>query len=165
MREKDEPLREFEKQSYSEASKASAARFSNGRRTLLTGVAASCAGFTASALAPKNFLRSPATAPPSNPQPAEAPCGRSKVAASDEATVVETCAGKIRGFRRNGVYTFKGVPYGASTSGAARFMPPAKPEPWSGIRNALAYGRVCPQDFTSNLDTDGHNLASHDEDA
>ena len=79
--------------------------------------------------------------------------------------MVETSAGKIRGFKRNGVYTFKGVPYGASTSGAGRFMPPAKPEPWTGIRNALAYGRVCPQDATANLDTDGHNLASHDEDA
>ena len=84
--------------------------------------------------------------------------------ASDEATVVETSAGKIRGFRRNGIYTFKGVPYGASTSGARRFMPPAKPEPWTGIRNALAYGRVCPQESSAQLNTDGHNLANHDED-
>jgi para-nitrobenzyl esterase len=165
VRMKDEPVREIEKESHPEESKDSALPFSSGRRTLLAGMAASCAGVTASALAPKNPLMSSAAAAPSNPQPAAASCGRSRVVASDEATVVETTAGKIRGFEQNGVYTFKGVPYGASTSGAGRFMPPEKPEPWTGIRNALAYGRVSPQDITSNLDTDGHNLANHDEDA
>jgi para-nitrobenzyl esterase len=165
VREKDQPVREFVKQSHPEVPRVSAVPFSSGRRALLAGMAASCAGVTASALAQKNLLVLPATTAPSKPQPAAVPCGRSKVVASDEATVVETSAGKIRGFMPNGVYTFKGVPYGASTSGTGRFMSPAKPEPWTGIRNALAYGRVCPQEFTANFDTDGHNLASHDEDA
>jgi para-nitrobenzyl esterase len=165
MREKDELVREFEKQSHSAVSQESVSPISIERRTLLAGMAASCAGVTASALAPKNILGSPATAPPTNPHPATACCARTKVVASDEATVVEISAGKVRGFNRNGVYTFKGVPYGASTSGAGRFMPPAKPEPWTGIRNALAYGRVCPQQDSAHFDTDGHNLASHDEDA
>ena len=165
LREKDEPVRELEKQSHSEVSKDSAVPFSSGRRTLLAGMAASCAGVTASALAPKRLLASSATAAPTNSHPAPASCGRSKIVASDEATVAETSAGKIRGFTRNGVITFKGVPYGASTSGARRFMPPAKPEPWAGIRNALAYGRICPQQDSAHFETDGHNLASHDEDA
>jgi hypothetical protein len=73
------------------------------------------------------------------PHSLPAPCGQSKVVAADEATVVETSAGMVRGFKRNGVYIFKGVPYGASSSGANRFIPPMKPEPWSGIRNALQY--------------------------
>ena len=65
--------------------------------------------------------------------------------ASDRNAVVETTAGKIRGFTRNGIFTFKGVPYAASTEGAGRFLPPAKPKPWSGIRSTMYYGPTCPQ--------------------
>lgn len=79
--------------------------------------------------------------------------------------MVETSAGKVRGFRHDGIYVFNGIPYGAPTSGAGRFMPPAKPEPWTGIRNALAYGRICPQEDSAHFITDGQNLAKTDEDA
>jgi len=44
-------------------------------------------------------------------------------------------------------------------------MPPMKPEPWTGIRNALAYGRICPQEDSAHFNTDGKNLANADEDA
>jgi para-nitrobenzyl esterase len=141
------------------------APISRDRRRVLGGIAASCAGLAGAAIASSNPLPpSPVAAHPALHEP-EVSCGRSKVAASDEATVVETSAGKIRGFKRNGIYIFKGVPYGASTSGANRFMPPLKPEPWSGIRNTLQYGRVCPSQDSGHANTDGKNLATTDEDA
>ena len=123
------------------------------------------AGLAGSVISPTTALAEPTTDPASKTKSAASGCGHSTVAASDAATVAETTAGKIRGFRRNGVYIFKGVPYGASTSGARRFMPPVKPEPWTGIRNALQYGRICPYQDSAHFDTDGKNLANSDEDA
>ena len=60
-------------------------------------------------------------------------------------SVIETSLGKIRGTRANGVSAFKGVPYGASTAGENRFMPPVKPDPWAGVRDALEYRHSAPQ--------------------
>jgi para-nitrobenzyl esterase len=65
--------------------------------------------------------------------------------ASGQRAVVDTTAGKVRGFVRNGIYTFKGIPYGASTAGAARFVPAVRPASWPGVRSCLYYGPVCPQ--------------------
>jgi para-nitrobenzyl esterase len=85
-----------------------------------------------------------------NAQTGKSTAGDARVVkASSKSHIVETTAGKVRGFAANSIYAFKGIPYAASTAGAQRFMPPAKPTPWSGVRSALALGPSSPQAFNS----------------
>ncbi len=67
------------------------------------------------------------------------------VVARDDSAVVETSAGKVAGYLRKGIFTFKGIPYGDTTEGANRFVPPLKPRPWSGVRSSRQFGQVAPQ--------------------
>jgi para-nitrobenzyl esterase len=64
---------------------------------------------------------------------------------SSMSAVVDTAGGKVRGVVNNGVHTYRGIPYGASTTGANRFMPPRKAEPWTGVRDAFQNGQSSPQ--------------------
>ncbi len=62
-------------------------------------------------------------------------------------TIVTTKNGKLEGDYRNGVYGFKGVPYAAPPVGKLRWAPPQPVKPWDGVRPALEYGAISPQNL------------------
>ncbi len=66
-------------------------------------------------------------------------------AAGTDNVIAATSAGKVRGLALDDVKVFKGIPYGGTTAGKNRFMPPTKPVKWKGVRDALAYGPTAPQ--------------------
>ncbi|MCC7044833.1 MAG: carboxylesterase/lipase family protein [Acidobacteria bacterium] len=83
---------------------------------------------------------------PSEPAPVSGgtvAAGTGSVATPD-AAVVATTAGRIRGFTRNEVFVFKGVPYGDTTAGENRFLPPRPVQPWTDVRPTVAWGPVSP---------------------
>lgn len=70
-------------------------------------------------------------------------------AAPSASPIADTTYGKLRGRTIDGVHIFKGIPYGADTSGKNRFMPSQKPAAWTGTRDAIEWGHVAPQPLPS----------------
>jgi para-nitrobenzyl esterase len=66
-----------------------------------------------------------------------------------ELSEVEVVHGKLRGLVRDGHVAFLGVPYAKPPVGPLRFLAPQPVEPWSGVRDAVAFGHSAPQDLSS----------------
>ncbi len=65
-------------------------------------------------------------------------------------TITQTAVGKVRGAEvADAVLCWRGIPYAAPPVGRLRLRPPAPPEPWSGVRDALAYGNRSLQPDTA----------------
>lgn len=58
---------------------------------------------------------------------------------------VKTTDGSVRGLVREDIQQFWDLPYGASTAGANRFMPPQPPAKWTGVRDHFTVGTRCFQ--------------------
>jgi para-nitrobenzyl esterase len=123
------------------------AEMTSNRRGLLKGAAALIGGCAAGTVLPA------AAAARSTSTSTGKRAGGSVVAAKGEAQVA-TDSGTVAGYIHNGVFTFKGIPYADTTEGMHRFMPPAKPKPWTGIRSSRQFGNVCPQGARSGWAND-----------
>ena len=80
----------------------------------------------------------------------DAPCAEGpsaaatvEVAAPPGAVLTET--GAVRGTAGPGAALYRGIPFAAPPTGDLRWRPPAPASPWSGVRDASAFGAVCPQ--------------------
>ena len=60
---------------------------------------------------------------------------------------IATTAGVVRGLvdEELGIRTWRGVPFGAPTSGSGRFRAPQQREPWAGVRDATRFAPPAPQ--------------------
>jgi para-nitrobenzyl esterase len=65
----------------------------------------------------------------------------------DDVAVADTRHGRVRGYVLRGIHYFLGIPYGADTSGANRFLPPQKPQAWTDVRPAIWWGNSAPQNM------------------
>lgn len=86
-----------------------------------------------------------------------------QVICSPDEPVVHTPDGKLRGLIVDDTYIFRGIRYAK----ARRFHMPEPVEPWSGVRDAIVYGPVCPELQTVQPDdnyTVPHVFYPQDED-
>lgn len=105
------------------------------KRVAAAGVAASARPTLAAALPPSE-----------RDAPARSRPGGASISAGRDIAVALTPAGRVAGYVEGGVFAFKGIPYGADTSGPNRFRPPQPPPAWTGVRSSRSYGPVSPQD-------------------
>ncbi len=63
------------------------------------------------------------------------------------SAIAKTQYGKVRGYLDDGVFIFKGVPYGQTTAAENRWLPAKAPTPWKDELPTLVYGANCPQNL------------------
>lgn len=73
--------------------------------------------------------------------------------ASAAAPVVHAPAGAVRGTAEGDLRVFRGIPYAEPPVGPRRWQAPVAKAPWSGVRDATAFGPACwqPESKLNNI--------------
>ncbi|MBS0364107.1 MAG: carboxylesterase family protein, partial [Proteobacteria bacterium] len=74
----------------------------------------------------------------------------SAASAADAPTVATIDTGKVQGAVKDGVLSFKGIPFAAQPVGDLRWRPPQPAPHWNGVRAATAFGHDCLQGIIKN---------------
>lgn len=70
------------------------------------------------------------------------------LASTSSAQVVEVAQGEVSGATSQGVESFLGIPYAATTEGENRWRAPRPAPGWDGVREATAFGPACQQEIS-----------------
>ena len=71
--------------------------------------------------------------------------GALALSAAAQAQTVATASGEVAGATKDGVVSWKGVPFAAPPIGELRWRAPRPAQPWNGVRQATEYGHDCMQ--------------------
>ncbi len=66
--------------------------------------------------------------------------------ASAQVQEVDVTGGRVAGVLANGIVSFKGIPFAAPPVGPLRWKAPQPVRPWTGVKQAAAFGPSCVQD-------------------
>ncbi len=84
------------------------------------------------------------------------------VHSADQPPTVAVTSGQVRGKRTaTGGAAFQGIPYAQPPTGQLRWRGPQPVKPWGGIRDATAFGAICPQNPSAPIP---NPAASYSED-
>lgn len=62
-----------------------------------------------------------------------------------QMTVIDTTTGRLEGLVESGLHVFRGIPFAQPPLGEHRLRPPQPVRPWTGVREATAFGAWAPQ--------------------
>src|SRR5215470_11154245 len=82
--------------------------------------------------------------------------------AFSQIQTVQVTGGEIQGVVKNGVASFKGIPFAAPPIGELRWKPPQPVRPWSGVRTADDFGPAPMQNRIASMLMGGWSGVSED---